>query len=269
MGLFSRMKDGIKSRANAAIDAAVDPAKELDLVILELEQGRKAALQELITYKATARQLQADLDRHAAEAQTWEQRAMTALRAGDEDAARQALRRKKDAEAEVAKITRDRDEAASYAISLNKSRKEFETKLAMLKLRKGTLATQLAAARGKGADVLGTDNETWERFARAEQRIDDEAAAAEVDAALGGDAEAADLDARILAASRDAPALPAGDAADDALAALKRKVAEQRAAKAGRALPGGDAPAGKAGGDGGGGPGGGQGGGTTGDGSGG
>jgi phage shock protein A len=29
MGLFSRMKDGIKSRANAAIDKAMDPEKEI------------------------------------------------------------------------------------------------------------------------------------------------------------------------------------------------------------------------------------------------
>ena len=37
MGIFSRIKGGISARANAAIDKAVDPAKELDMAILELE----------------------------------------------------------------------------------------------------------------------------------------------------------------------------------------------------------------------------------------
>ena len=59
---------------------------------------------------------------------------------------REALRQKKAAEIEHAKIEHDKHEAASYAIQLNRSRKEFETKLQLLKLRKGTLATQIAAA---------------------------------------------------------------------------------------------------------------------------
>ena len=72
-------------------------------------------------------------------------------------------------------ISSDHDKAASYAIQLNKSRKEFETKLQMLKLRKGTLATQLAAARSGGGDAFGNDPSVWERFKLAEDRIDSEA----------------------------------------------------------------------------------------------
>ena len=41
----------------------------------------------------------------------------------------------------------DRDEIAGHAIELNRSRKMLETKLQALKLRKGTLSTQLAVAR--------------------------------------------------------------------------------------------------------------------------
>src|SRR5215813_3335022 len=139
MGIFSRIKGGISAKANAAIDKAVDPAKELDMAILELEEGRKKALTELVSYKATAKQLDADIEKHRAKATEWERRAMAAVKAGDDEAAKLALREKKAAEAEAAKIERDKHEAASYAIQLNKSRKEFETKLQMLKLRKGAL----------------------------------------------------------------------------------------------------------------------------------
>ena len=47
MGLFTRMKEGVKYKANAAIDKAIDPAKEIEMAILELEKQRKAALAEL------------------------------------------------------------------------------------------------------------------------------------------------------------------------------------------------------------------------------
>ena len=232
MGLFSRMKDGVKSKANAALDKAIDPAKEIEMAILELEEQRKAALAELISYKATAKQMEQEQAKFEERAATWEKRAMAAVKAGDDEAAKQALREKKAAQLEAAKIRKDRDEAASYAIQLNKSRKEFETKLQLLKMRKGTLATQIAAARSAGGDAFGNDTSVWDRFQSAEDRIDREVIESEVDSAMRGeDADGAALEAKILAASRkeDQLALPNGP--DDALAILKAKMEKDKAAK--------------------------------------
>src|SRR5215813_3669031 len=220
MGIFSRIKGGLSSKANSAIDKAIDPAKELDMAILELEEGRKKALAELVSYKTTAKQLDADMEKHRGKAAEWEKRAMLAIKAGDDEAAKLALREKRAAEAEAGKIERDKHEAASYAIQLNKSRKEFETKLQMLKMRKGTLATQLAAARSGGGDAFGNDPSVWERFKLAEDRIDSEAIQTEVDAALRGEdaLAASEIDAKL------AKLAPGGvPAADDALAQLKDK----------------------------------------------
>jgi phage shock protein A len=226
MGIFSRIKGGISSKANAALDKAINPEKELEMAILELEEGRKKALQELVTYKATAKNLENDVEKYRNKANEWERRAMMAVKAGDDEAAKTALREKKLAEQELAKIERDKHEAASYAIQLNKSRKEFETKLQMLKLRKGTLATQIAAARSAGGDAFGNDSSVWDKFQRAEDRIDQEAIETEVDAAMRGEeAEAQLFDAKLAA-------LPAAAAdADDALAKLKDKMAADKLAK--------------------------------------
>lgn len=229
MGIFSKIKDGISGKANAALDRAIDPEKEVDMAIMELEDGRKKALAELVGYKATAKQLENDIDKYKAKVAEWERRAMVAVKAGDDESAKTALREKKHCEVELAKIIRDKHEATSYAVQLNKSRKEFETKLQMLKLRKGTLATQIAAARSAGSDAFGNDSSVWDKFQRAEDRIDAEAIETEVDAAMRGeDAEAQLIDAKLAA-------LPAGtDAAgssDDALAQLKDKMAAAKAAK--------------------------------------
>lgn len=227
MGIFSKIKNGISSKANSALDKAIDPEKELEMAILELEEGRKKALAELLSYKTTAKQLDQDMEKHRAKAAEWEKRAMTALRAGDEDMARQALKEKKAAEAEAAKIEKDKHEAAGYAIQLNKSRKEFETKLQMLKLRKGTLATQIAAGRSAGGDAFGNDSSVWDKFQRAEERIDQEAIETEVDAAMRGEeAEAQMFDAKLAALS---PSVPEGP--DDALTKLKAKMLADKEAK--------------------------------------
>jgi phage shock protein A len=231
MGIFSKLKDGLSGKANAALDKAIDPAKELDMAILELEDGRKKALAELVSYKATAKTLDADLAKHKAKAAEWEKRAMLAVKAGDDEAAKTALREKRAAEAEAAKVERDKHEAASYAIQLNKSRKDFETKLQMLKLRKGTLATQLASARSAGGDAFGNDSSVWDKFQRAEDRIDQEAIETEVDAAMRGEElEAADFDRRLATAAGAADKLLPAQT-DDPLEQLKAKMAAEKAQK--------------------------------------
>jgi phage shock protein A len=172
-----------------------------------------------------------EIEKQKTKAAEWEKRAMLALKAGDENAAREALRQKKQCETEAAKITNDKHEAASYAIQLNKSRKEFETKLQMLKLRKGTLATQIAAARSAGGDAFGNDSSVWDKFKAAEDRIDQEAIETEVDASMRGeDADAQMFDAKLAAASGNAGLLPAGDGSDP-LDQLKSKMAADKAAK--------------------------------------
>jgi|JI6StandDraft_1071083.scaffolds.fasta_scaffold195288_2 phage shock protein A len=243
MGLFSRMKEGVKAKANAAIDKAIDPEKEIELMIVELEEQRKAALAELVSYKATAKQMEQEQAKFEERAALWEKRAMTAVKAGDDEAAKTALREKKAALVEATKVRRDRNEAAGYAVQLNKSRKEFEVKLQILKLKKGTLATQIASARSAGGDPFGHDGSVWDKFAAAESRIEDDAIATEVDSAMRGEQEAS------LALEASIAALPAGaSAGDDALAGIKAKVAAEREARAARlAAAGAKAlPAGKA-----------------------
>lgn len=237
MGIFSKIKSGISSKANAAIDKATDPAKEVEMAILELEEGKKKAMAELISYKATAKMMDNDLEKYKAKGAEWERRAMAAIKAGDDESAKVALREKKACETEYAKIERDKHEAAGYAIQLNKSRKEFETKLQLLKMRKGTLATQIASARSAGGDAFGNDTSVWDKFKSAEDRIDQEVIESEVDAAMRGEgAEAAELDAKILAASRKEGQLALPDGPDDALSKLKSKMAADKEAKQ-KALP--------------------------------
>ena len=237
MGIFSKIKNGISSKANAALDKAIDPEKEIEMAIHELEDGKKKALAELISYKATAKMMDNDLEKYKAKATEWERRAMMAIKAGDDDAAKTALREKKACETEYAKIERDKHEAAGYAIQLNKSRKEFETKLQLLKMRKGTLATQIASARSANGDAFGNDMSVWDKFKSAEDRIDQEVIESEVDAAMRGESgEAAELESKILAASRKEGQLALPDGPDDALSKLKSKMAADKEAKQ-KALP--------------------------------
>ena len=228
MGIFGRMKRAVKSKANAAIDKAIDPAKELDMAILELEEQQKQAIKELISYKASAKAMEKDMEVLEEKAKLWEQRAMTAIKKGDDELAKQCLKERKQALVDYGKVKADRDEAAGYAIELNRSRKRVDTQLKVLKLRKGTMATQIAAARSGTGNAFGFSNEVFERMDKAEEKIDSEAIQAEVDAAMEGEELGTSLDAKLLAASADPVA---GGSADEELARLKAKIDADRERK--------------------------------------
>ena len=228
MGIFGRMKRAVKSKANAAIDKAIDPAKELDMAILELEEQQKQAIKDLISYKASAKAMEKDMATLEEKAKLWEQRAMSAVKKGDDELARQCLKERKQALTDYAKVKADRDEAAGYAIELNRSRKRVDTQLKVLKLKKGTMATQIAAARSGTGNAFGFSNEVFERMEKAEEKIDNEAIQAEVDAAMDGEDIGSSIDAKLLAAGADPVG---GGSADEELARLKAKVDADRERK--------------------------------------
>lgn len=228
MGIFGRMKRAVKSKANAAIDKAIDPAKELDMAILELEEQQKQAIKDLLSYKASAKAMEKDMAILEEKAKLWEQRAMTAVKKGDDELAKQCLKERKQALTDYGKVKADRDEAAGYAIELNRSRKRVDTQLQVLKLKKGTMATQIAAARSGTGNAFGFSNEVFERMDKAEEKIDSEAIQAEVDAAMDGEELGSSLDAKLLAAGADPVG---GGSADDELARLKAKVSADRERK--------------------------------------
>jgi phage shock protein A len=219
MGIFSKMKRAAKSKANAAVEKAIDPEKEISMAILELEEQRKAALEELLSFKTSSKKMEQDMARLDEKIAKWEKNAMTAVKAGDDELAKKCLAAKKNAAVEKAKIQRDRDEATSLAVDLNKSRKQFEAKLKMLKLKKGTLAAQIAAARSGSGNLLGVDDRVFDKFQEAQDRIDEETIEAEVQAALDGDevGSAVELESQLLGTSEEVDA-------EDALEALKSKM---------------------------------------------
>jgi phage shock protein A len=229
MGIFGRMKRAVKSKANAAVDKMIDPARELEMAILELEKNHKQALADLLAYKTTAKQMEREMAGLQEKAAQWEKRAVAAVKKGDDDTARQCLRERKDCLARLVKAKADRDEAAGFAIELNRSRKKVETQLQILKLKKGTMATQIAAARSGTGNAFGFGNQAFERMDKAEEKIESDAIAAEVEASMEADDLAGSFDAHLAAAARAADAGPVG--ADDELARLKGVLAAEKERK--------------------------------------
>src|SRR5262252_2620682 len=101
MGVLNRMSTFIKSNVNDLISRMTDPGKEVDLLINEMEESAKKARGEVKTCMAEEKRLGQIKTRLEEEAAEWERRAANAVRAGDDELAKQGLLRKAEVEARI------------------------------------------------------------------------------------------------------------------------------------------------------------------------
>lgn len=220
MGIFDRFNRVLKSNLNSLVDRAEDPAKLLDQTVLEMESELKRAKADLVTQLGTAKRLEKKAQEANEEVQGWENKAVLALRAGDEQLAREALRMKQKAKAQADNLQRQADGAAAAAEKLQQTLEQVEQKVEDLKARKATLAAQVRRAReapGAGTDRFGSG--ALGDLDRLSGRIDQLEAEVEVSAVLD-DPERAAVDAKF----RDLERRTGGAVVEDELAALKRKL---------------------------------------------
>jgi phage shock protein A len=98
MAIFSRIADILKANINDLLDKAEDPEKMLKLMIIEMDERLGEATQGLGQVMASERQARKQLEGAQQQSALWEERAKTALKAGDEGLAKQAVEKKLEAD---------------------------------------------------------------------------------------------------------------------------------------------------------------------------
>ncbi len=94
MGTLQRISMMIRSNLNEMVSRAEDPARMLDQIIYDMRTQLVDAKRLVAVAIADERRVRRELDTHTQSAAGWEQRAMLAIRSGDDVLARQALHRK-------------------------------------------------------------------------------------------------------------------------------------------------------------------------------
>src|ERR687884_217978 len=96
MGIFARIAQLIKSNLNDLISRSEDPEKMLNQVVLDMSNQLIEAKKQVAASIADEKRLAKQVEQESANAAEWEKRAMMAVRAGDENLAKEALARKKE-----------------------------------------------------------------------------------------------------------------------------------------------------------------------------
>ncbi|MEJ5337910.1 MAG: PspA/IM30 family protein [Thermus sp.] len=95
MTLLDRIGRLIRANLHDLLRRAEDPEKIIEEALREMKEALKEARQSVAEAMAEEKRLQRERESHLKEAGLWEEKAKEALRAGREDLAREALKRKK------------------------------------------------------------------------------------------------------------------------------------------------------------------------------
>jgi phage shock protein A len=217
MSILGRLSTLIKSNVNDVIDSMQDPGKEIDQMVRDMDESARDARGEVARCMAEEKRLQKRIEVLGAESKNWEDRAATAVRAGDDALAREALNRKAASEAERAETAKALQEQSVYVDQLAAGLRALEARVKDVKLRQGTLREKARASKGGGLGGAGKTS-AFDEFERMSSRID----AVEAEAGL-----AEELSGRTAAsvdAERRLTELSEKSTVDDALAELKKKL---------------------------------------------
>ena len=239
MGLFDRMSRVASANFNALIDKLDDPRKSIALTITEMEEQLRLARRDIVQGVASEKQLKKKVEDLDVEALRWEQRAELAVKHGDDDLAREALRHKR-------RLTDDKNRAEALrvqqratALDLRADLERMERTLSDVKAKRGLLAAQVQQARaGGGVEALGarSGSDAFGEFRRMEDQIEGVetaiAAEREVSEALQGGAGGTrraqmsrdELEARFRALETNAGSAAPADDVDAELSALKSRI---------------------------------------------
>ena len=224
MGIFSRLNAVLQSNVGAALDKAEDPEKMIAQTVREMEDEVKNARKEIVTQLGTAKRLDKKKDELLAEAKGWEDKAVLALRQGDDDLAREALKRKQRSERDAAETEKQASAAAGAVDEMKDTLEKVERKIEEIKARKTSLASSVRRARDGSGVSTGTPGlgGSFDELAKMTGRIEQLEAEVEAHDVLD-DAKRLDVDA----AFRKLEKSQRVDKVDDELAALKKKLEGQ------------------------------------------
>lgn len=221
MGIFARLAQLIKSNLNDLISKSEDPEKMLNQVVLEMNNQLIEAKKQVAASIADEKRLLKQMEQEMGNAAEWERRAMMALKAGNEELAKDALNRKKEHDSLASSYKEQWEKQKAAVEQLKRMLRMLNDKIEEAKRKKNVLVARKKRAEAQKAiqeTMSGLkDQSAFETFDRMAQKIDQLEAEAEAGAEL-----AEEYTGDVLASKFQQ--LEKSSQADDELVALKRKM---------------------------------------------
>lgn len=217
MGILDRMSRLIRANINDLIDRAEDPEKMLNELLREMETNIRDARMQVANMIAQEKELEADLKDAQRDSREWERRAELAVNSSKDDLAREALRRRRDAESIATVYATQLTSQQEMVAKLKQQLKMLEAKHDEAESKRDVLIARHRAtqAQRQMTETLSTlpGLDSYSELDRMERRIRQEESKTQALGELQGD----DLDWQFAELDRD-------EDIEGELAALKARV---------------------------------------------
>ncbi|MBN2552025.1 MAG: PspA/IM30 family protein [Spirochaetales bacterium] len=184
MGLFSRFKRAVKSNINDMISRAENPEKMLNQLIVEMNEQLIESKKTVAAAIADEKKLERQMATNRDQAAEWERKAMLAVKAGQDEMAKEALLRKQDYD-NTARQYQGQWQAQHESVEqLKGALRQLQQKIEEAQRKKNLLIARAkrAEAQKRMQQTMGNmaDTSAFEVFDRMSERV--EQIEAEVDA---------------------------------------------------------------------------------------
>ena len=195
MAILDRIATVIRSNLNALINQAEDPEKMLDQILIDMRQQLQEAKREVAVAIADEKRLAAQTEAGLDQVREWDRRAVLAVQRGEDDLAREALRRKAEQEQLAASYKTQWEAQKTSTDNLKNALRALSEKIEEAARKKNLLiARQKRAQAQKHIHEVMTglsDTSAFEAFDRMAARVDQmeaqAAATAEISQELSGE----------------------------------------------------------------------------------
>ncbi|KAK6136351.1 hypothetical protein DH2020_029922 [Rehmannia glutinosa] len=175
MNLFDRFARVVKSYANALVSSFEDPEKILEQTVLEMNDDLIKMRQATAQVLASQKQLENKYKAAQQASEDWYRRAQLALGKGDEDLAREALKRRKSYADNANALKAQLDQQKNVVENLVSNTRLLESKIQEAKSKKDTLKARAQSAKTatKVTEMLGNVNTSsaLSAFEKMEEKV--------------------------------------------------------------------------------------------------
>lgn len=221
MGILNRVMTVLKANLNDLINRAEQPEKMLNQLLLDMQEQLAKAKQEVAAAIADEKRLEQQYRNEVEQAREWERKARLAVEKGDDELAKEALRRQSEHERYSLEYKKqwERQKASTEQLrvalqALNRKIEEARRKKTLLIARQ-----RRAEAQKRIHDTMTglTDTSAFDTFERMAAKVEQMEAEAAASAELGEELSGEALEKRFQE-------LEAGQDVEQALAELKAKM---------------------------------------------
>lgn len=172
--IFQRINNLFKAKANDALDQMEDPVQMMKLAVSEMEQSIFKSTEALSKAMGNQKNLVKQAEQYKLEAESWMNKATTAIKTGQDDLGKKALEKKAIAEKQYEEYKALAESSSTTVGQLKMQLERMKAKLAEAKAKESILTAKMSSAKAQKeiAQQLGGLNHTpLSEFDKYEKKI--------------------------------------------------------------------------------------------------